>query len=87
MFGAGRFFRSSVLGYLVKSLLLSEPQIDSAKSPQSPAWVVPQRNPAPSPALFHSGGDREPQMPPACGLGWAEGGMGLGSQEGARGSA
>lgn len=39
-FGAGRFFRRSLLCDLVKSLLLSEPQIDSAKSPQGLAWVI-----------------------------------------------
>lgn len=40
MLGAGRFFRRPVLCDLVKSLLLSELLIDSAKSLQGLAWVI-----------------------------------------------
>lgn len=40
LLGASSFFRSSVLCHQMKSLPLSEPQIDSAKFLQGPGWVV-----------------------------------------------
>lgn len=40
LLGAGSYFKSSVLCHQMKSLPLSEPQIDSAKFLQGPAWVV-----------------------------------------------
>lgn len=40
LLGAGIYLRTCVLCHQVKSLPLSEPQIDSAKLPQGQAWVI-----------------------------------------------